>query len=57
MLVYAMLNRPVEDWKSKPKEWKCGIVLTDEDFVDECQAEYPKQAPKKAKDCWLWKDL
>lgn len=50
MLVYVMLNRPVEAFdKSKPKEWKCGIVLTDEDFVDECQAEYPKQAPKKVK--------
>ena len=50
MLVYVMLDkaRPCYD-ESKGREWKAGIVLTDEDVVDEFNELYPKQAAKKVK--------
>lgn len=49
-LVYVMLDKPRNCYEeSKGQEWKSGIVLTDEDVVDEFNDLYPKQSAKKVK--------
>lgn len=49
-LVYVMLDKPRDCFdKEKGQEYKCGIVLTDEDVVDQFNDTYPKQAAKKVK--------
>ena len=50
MLVYVMLDKARACYEeSKGQEWKAGIVLTDEDVVDEFNELYPKQSAKKVK--------
>lgn len=46
-LVYVAIQEPVKAYvkpgaEAKPDEWKAGVVLTDEDFVDELE-EYAKE--------------
>lgn len=49
-IVYCMVDQPRECYdKQKGHEWKCGIVLTDEDIVDQFDEQYPKQSAKKVK--------
>lgn len=49
-LVYCMIDRAVDCWdKTKGKEFKCGVVLTDEDEADAFDEAYPKQTSKKVK--------
>ena len=49
-LVYVMLDKPRACYdESKGQEYKAGIVITDEDVVDEFNELYPKQAAKKVK--------
>lgn len=49
-LVYVKVDQPRDCWdKEKGQEWQCGIVLTDEDVVDEFNEIYNKQSAKKVK--------
>jgi len=49
-LVYVMLDKPRNCYEeSKGQEYKSGIVITDEDIVDEFNDLYPKQSAKKVK--------
>lgn len=49
-IVYCMVDRPRDCYeKEKGQEFKCGIVLTDEDVVDQFNDTYTKQAAKKVK--------
>lgn len=49
-LVYVMLDKPRNCFEeSKGQEFKSGIVITDEDVVDEFNELYPKQSAKKVK--------
>lgn len=49
-LVYVMLDKPRACYdESKGSEFKSGIVITDEDVVDEFNELYPKQSAKKVK--------
>lgn len=46
-LVYVCLNEPVAAYeKDDPKEWKAGVVITDEDYLDEFE-EYIKSIDAK----------
>jgi hypothetical protein len=43
MIIHCKIAKPVDAYKkqgapAKPQEWKCSIVLTDEDYVDELEA-------------------
>lgn len=49
-LVYVIVDRAVDCYeKNKGKEWKAGVVITDEDIADAWDELYPKQAAKKVK--------
>lgn len=49
-LVYVMLDKARNCYEeSKGQEFKSGIVITDEDVVDEFNELYPKQSAKKVK--------
>lgn len=49
-LVYVMMDRPTDCYeKEKGQEWKAGIVITDEDVVDQFDEIYNKQPAKKVK--------
>jgi len=49
MFVFCQIQQPVDCYeKSKGKEWKCGIVV-DEDQADAWDAVYPKQGAKIVK--------
>lgn len=49
-LVYVIVDRSVDCFdKKNGKEWKAGIVITDEDIADAWDELYPKQAAKKVK--------
>jgi len=46
-LVYVCINEPVAAYeKEDPKEWKAGVVITDEDYLDEFE-EYTKSIDAK----------
>jgi len=49
MLVYCMLDKPVDCFdKEKGQEYKCGVVVS-EDTADEFAEQFPKQAARKVK--------
>ena len=50
MLCYVQVDKAVPCYeKDKGTEWKCDIIVTDEDVADEFTAIYKKQPPKKIK--------
>lgn len=50
MLVYVIVDRAVDCYeKNKGKEWKAGVVITDEDLADAWDEQFPKQAARKVK--------
>lgn len=49
-LVYCMVDKARPCWdKEKGNEWKCGVVITDEDTADAFDELYPKQTANKVK--------